>query len=140
YDLLISRISDNMKKMEGKKKYADLYASAEKKLKEYTSQKESSLKILKSYNIETEDQFNEYDKSVSLNFMRLSIMNQYTLSSKANGVGDYNFDVPDGTYYVLIKSNSRKGTNVSEVLGKVFFKKIKVSKSKTEDISVNFDI
>ena len=58
-----------------------------------------------------------------------------------DGTGNFVVKVNPGTYYVLIESNNRKGTSsMTEVSGKRYFTKVKVTSGEDVNVSTNFEL
>lgn len=59
-------------------------------------------------------------------------------TTRVDGAGNFELDLPVGTYYVLIKSKGRTGATMSDVLGITNVTKVKVKSGETVDVSHNF--
>lgn len=57
-----------------------------------------------------------------------------------DAIGNYDFKVGPGTYYIYIKSKNRTGAFRCELLGKEYLKKVYVDKDETVDVSHNFGL
>ena len=61
------------------------------------------------------------------------------LKRKVDGVGNYSINVNPGVYYVIIRSNNRKDIfTSSQVMGKIYCKKVTVKENSFKDVSYNF--
>ncbi len=98
---------------------------------------ESTKKKLAEFNLEDDgEKFKALDNRAIRQSMNLYEDNK--LKAVADGNGNYSIKVKPGTYYVFIRSNNRKSISITEVSGKVYYKKIKVKIDDEINVSKNF--
>jgi hypothetical protein len=93
---------------------------------------------LRSYGAETEGEFKTIDKKATANVLKV----QYAVNAVKlfiDGNGTFSTNLPKGTYYVLIRSKNRTDLSVTELLGKVYFEKIKIT-NQNKTINTKFDL
>lgn len=126
------------KQYEGKKRYKDLYAEYSQKVEFFKEQKEAMRFSLSTLKCASDEDFKSLDKRV------WEILNLVTEDNSkmrtVDGSGNYSITVKPGTYFVYIKSKNRTAINFSEVMGKIYCKKVKVSEGDVKDVSYNFDL
>jgi len=99
---------------------------------------ESSFNQLSKLNAETEDKFNELDMKASKAVMLIE-SNKKTVELFADGNGSFSKSLKAGDYSVLIESKHRHGISSTEVLSKIYYKRIKLLKNAEEIVNAEFD-
>lgn len=91
------------------------------------------------YKTDDENFFKSLDERNFIEFLKVKSSDQ-NYTANVDGSGNYSINVRPGTYYVFIKSHNRDGSTMSEIMGKMFFKKTHVLADKTVNVSMNFDL
>ena len=81
--------------------------------------------------------FDELDNISNMNILRLNA-SEKVIKTVADGIGNFSVKVPSGTYYILIESNNRKGNTMTEIMGKIYCKKIIIKDGDEISINENF--
>lgn len=144
YSIFYSRYEEYdvlAKKYEGKKKHKEKFDEYRKYADENKVSADDVFLKMERFGVETEKKFSEMCSAVFdvfLNIETLKKLKAEKITIDANG--SYRFELSPGTYYVLIKSKNRKGYNVAEIDGDVYFKKIKLKENESFDVSHNFEL
>lgn len=118
-------------------RWSDLLKNARKKDKpELQSRVDEYFEKLKKYDAETEDKFDKIDFDFAKSLVKLS--DEISFVKTIDNTGSYSFDLPKGTYYVIILSKNRTISTTAEVMGMIYFKKVNLSELQTKDVSHNF--
>lgn len=83
--------------------------------------------------------FKSIDGMNALNNQQI-INSEYVNTTTVDGSGNYSIDLPKGTYYILIQSKGRPGLSTSEVLGCIYYIKVRLNADQTKEVSHNFPL
>lgn len=131
YESLVKKTKRN------KRQQAD-YDKAKAALDASQKNLDDILTQLEKYSGDTDENFKALDDETTVMLRKIKVDSHSQKTIDASG--NYSFSVTPGTYYVYITSNNRKGINLTEILGKIYFKKIKVLENESKDVSHNFDL
>lgn len=127
-----SLLYNNSKGAEKEKYKADM-ESAQKDLEKYA-------KELEKYNADTDEKYKILDKELFPTLFQFQNAKEPFIETTIDNNGNYSISIPSGVYYVYIKSKNRKGYTVTDVSGKTYIDKVKVSKNQNKDVSHNFTL
>jgi len=91
------------------------------------------------YKWEDSTVFDGIDK-LSYRNIKLLQNSDKVFNSVVDGVGNFSQKVAPGTYYILIKSNNRKGSTNTELSGQIYFKKVLIKAGDEYNISHKFSL
>lgn len=95
-------------------------------------------KILKDYDVDTKEKLDEVSKKLSSYIIKLD---EKFPSRTIDANGGYSFEnIPEGTYYIFLKSKNRDYISLVEIMGQIYLQKIKLNNGETKDVSKNFRI
>lgn len=101
---------------------------------------EDVIRIIKAYGVETKEGFDNLDNRAGEELFKMRFDKAfYTIKLITDGNGGFSSNVPVGNYYVYIRSNHRDGKNMTEVLGRVVFKKVEVRAGETATVNAKFN-
>jgi hypothetical protein len=136
------------KKKPLKEKYQLKLIDLNNKLKPFEEQIKKKEKDFKYYskdllseNLISEEGWNKFCAKTIGPLTRIDLnLDKKIKSTTINGIGTYEIkNIPNGTYYILIKSNNRNGTDLATGLGKIQLKKINLNNT-IKEISHNFSL
>lgn len=84
-------------------------------------------------------EFKALDAKNALNNREI-ISSEDANKATVDAAGNYNFDLPPATYYLLIKSKGRTGLSITEIMGKIYIIKVRLKPDQVKDISYNFSL
>ncbi|HTI09158.1 MAG TPA: hypothetical protein VL832_11405 [Puia sp.] len=96
------------------------------------------VKSLKNYRADNETTFKDIDKRNAMQLLQIS-SSQKAKKATVDGAGNYSFSVDPGIYYVLIQSNGRTGSTMTDIMGKQFVQVVSIKVGETSDVSHKFD-
>lgn len=85
------------------------------------------------------DDFKKLDIKNALNNKEITSCESVNKTT-VDASGKYSIDLPEATYFILIKSKGRTGLSVTEIMGKVYLMKIKLKNDQVKDVSYNFPL
>lgn len=92
-----------------------------------------------NYNVEDNIIFNDLDLRASKNIDKIKNAKD-VIKTVVDGNGNYTIKLKPGIYYIYIKSNNRKGSTVTEILGRVFCERIAIKDDEEINVSAKFDL
>lgn len=138
-DLYLYTLSEaSAKKYKNKKRFKEFYDRDLLQMEQSKKSMDDSYNELVKVGAETEEKFNDLDKLNFKNILKITLTNEYTLKTIADGIGNFSLDVDPATYYVIVQSKGRTGLSVSDGLGIIYYENITVGENKTVNISNNF--
>ena len=96
------------------------------------------LKELSEINAETKDKFKDLDDRSGKAILAFRTSGK-AIELSVDGNGGFSKVLKPGDYSLLIVSKNRKDLTLSEVMGKIYFQKLKLLNDTEEDIKVEFD-
>jgi len=138
YMRIFSNYDEIAKKYEGKKKNKAEYDQYKAKADEAKKDADNYYSIILNYGVETDAKFESLDKRTAESIVQVNENN--SLLKTVDGNGNYAFNIKPGTYYVFIVSKNRNSLSISEVMGKIYCKKVIIKENTTTDVSNNFDL
>jgi len=138
--LVLRAQDDELLKFYGnKKRYAAQIEAKEKDRADVQKYIDEYYAKMIKYDAETKEKFDTIDKTNFDTYYK--VIHKDIVTVKAIGAnGDYSVRVKPGVYYVFIRSKNRTGLNSSEMLGKIYCKKINIKDGQSKDVSYNFDV
>jgi len=127
-------------KYENKKKFKSYYDKNFELMKSNEKKMNESYAELVKIGAETEEKFNELDEKNYNNILKITLSNEHTINTIADGTGNYTFRLEPGTYYVILQSKGRQGLSISESQGLLHYYKVRLVEDKIIDISKNFKL
>jgi len=96
---------------------------------------------LKEYGVDTKERFDALDKRTDDELDKIRYeFNYYCIKLVVDGNGNFSSNVPPGKYYVYVQSNNRKGHSRTEIMGKIYCKKVVVKSGETSNLNAKFDL
>lgn len=117
---------------------AEVYVVDSSKCSKYDSEISFQFELA-SIKDDKSDEFKALDTKNALNNKEIT-GNEDANKATVDAAGNYAFDLPPATYYVLVKSKGRTGLSVTEIMGKVYIIKIRLKPDQIKDISYNFPL
>ena len=74
------------------------------------------------------------------NYFRFTDLNQDTKYVNVDGNGNYSIQLPEGIYYVIVKSSGRKGESIVEIEGKIITKRIEIKSGNDTILNAKFEV
>ena len=124
--------------IKGKKKQADTYADYMNKYTEALADAEKSKLKLMSINAFEKKDFNALDTRALIAL--LTAQTESNQNTTVDGVGNYSLSLPPNVYYIIVISNSRKRSTVSEIGGSFAVKKVDLKNKTQAEFSKKFDL
>lgn len=141
YEKMINDLEESNKKYGKSKYYKSEYDKNLSFINEFKEKRDGANNDLIKSGFETKEKFDELDRISRKNFYSLETNSEKEgYKTTVDAVGKYEINIEPGIYYILIKSNGRKALSVTEIGGKIFYKKIKVIKDRVIDVSTNFTL
>ena len=138
YTSMYDGYAKETEKIKGKKKHQANYDYMISKMETYKKEMDIAYKHLLELNSDTSEKFKTLDTENYKNLFKITDLNKNTIKTIADGNGNFNLELTPGTYYVIIRSNGRKGYTISEVQGLLKVEKINILENKTAEVNSNF--
>lgn len=129
YSRLVASTKGKKRQQEAHDKHKADMAGTQKSLDEINA-------ALVRLGADTDEKFEAMDEKATQMLGKIKTDN--SSQKTVDGSGNYSFNVTPGTYYVYISSKNRTGLNLTEVLGMVYLKKVRVAENDSKDVSHNF--
>ena len=98
------------------------------------------LKHAEEYNVVNEASYKSLDSRASSITTMMEVGDKNLIKTIADGSGNYSLKVKPGTYYVCIKSSNRTAATVTEITGKVYYKKIIIKEGSETNLNYKFEV
>jgi len=125
-----------------KKRYAIQKESAMKQKVDIQKDLDDYFAKMTEYGVETNTKFEVLDKKTFESYYPMinDKDNENVMLKTIGATGDYSFSIKPSTYYIFIVSKNRTGHNMSDIMGKIYCKKIIIKEGQSKDVSNNFEV
>lgn len=99
----------------------------------------SIIEGVKKWKVENKNDFDSLAHRTNVNIYKIKY-SKVALTTFVDGSGNYSIKVKPGTYYVYMSSKNRTGMSITEIMGKIYCKKVIVKEGEEVNVCKQFEL